>query len=93
VGKSDGLKRASSEGLLELVAKARYCIQADTSRKALRGHLPFITINETPLAPNIGPVEIHYREAGSGTTLVFLHGGWGYEVFPFDRYSGRSNAR
>jgi pimeloyl-ACP methyl ester carboxylesterase len=37
------------------------------------------------LAPDIYPVEIHYRESGSGTPLVFLHGGWGYEIYPFDR--------
>jgi pimeloyl-ACP methyl ester carboxylesterase len=28
---------------------------------------------------------IYYRDAGAGTPLVFLHGGWGYEVYPFDR--------
>lgn len=28
---------------------------------------------------------IYYREVGSGEPLVFLHGGWGYEVYPFDR--------
>ena len=48
-------------------------------------HLPFVTIEESPLAPDISPVEIHYREAGSGSPLVFLHGGWGYEIYPFDR--------
>jgi haloalkane dehalogenase len=32
-----------------------------------------------------GPVRIYYREAGAGIPLVFLHGGWGYEVYPFDR--------
>jgi pimeloyl-ACP methyl ester carboxylesterase len=37
------------------------------------------------LAPSLSPVEIHYRESGSGTPIVFLHGGWGYEVYPFDR--------
>jgi len=31
-----------------------------------------------------GPSRIYYREAGVGTPLVFLHGGWGYEVYPFD---------
>ena len=46
--------------------------------------MPFVTIDESPLAPNAGPVEIHYREAGSGSPLVFLHGGWGYKVYPFD---------
>jgi len=49
------------------------------------GHLPFVTIDEPPLAPDISPVEIHYGEAGSGSPLVFLHGGWGYEIYPFDR--------
>ena len=29
--------------------------------------------------------KIYYREAGRGVPLVFLHGGWGYEVYPFDR--------
>ena len=47
--------------------------------------MPFVTIEESPLAPDISPVEIHYREAGSGPPLVFLHGGWGYEIYPFDR--------
>ena len=47
--------------------------------------LPFVTINESPLAPEISPIEIHYRETGSGSPLVFLHGGWGYEIYPFDR--------
>jgi pimeloyl-ACP methyl ester carboxylesterase len=47
--------------------------------------LPFITLNQSPLAPNDGSVEIHYRDSGCGSTLVFLHGGWGYEVYPFDR--------
>jgi pimeloyl-ACP methyl ester carboxylesterase len=46
--------------------------------------VPFTTINESPLVPGNGPVTIHYREAGSGQPLVFLHGGWGYEVYPFD---------
>jgi pimeloyl-ACP methyl ester carboxylesterase len=40
-----------------------------------------------------GPARLYYREFGSGTPLLFLHGGWGYEVYPFDRgvaeFSGR----
>jgi 3-oxoadipate enol-lactonase len=32
-----------------------------------------------------GPARIYYREAGAGIPLVFLHGGWGYEVYPFER--------
>ena len=47
--------------------------------------MPFVTINESPLAPDINSVSIHYRESGSGTPVVFLHGGWGYEIYPFDR--------
>jgi pimeloyl-ACP methyl ester carboxylesterase len=47
--------------------------------------VPLITIHESPLAPDISPVEIHYRESGLGRPLVFLHGGWGYEIYPFDR--------
>jgi pimeloyl-ACP methyl ester carboxylesterase len=47
--------------------------------------LPFIRIDESPLAPERDPVEIHYRETGSGAPLLFLHGGWGYQIYPFDR--------
>jgi pimeloyl-ACP methyl ester carboxylesterase len=32
-----------------------------------------------------GAARIYYRDAGAGVPLVFLHGGWGYEVYPFDR--------
>ena len=32
-----------------------------------------------------GPARIYYRDAGAGVPLLFLHGGWGYEVYPFDR--------
>ena len=28
---------------------------------------------------------VYYREYGSGEPLVFLHGGWGYEIYPLDR--------
>ena len=33
----------------------------------------------------MSPVRIHYRDAGAGPPIVILHGGWGYEVYPFDR--------
>lgn len=47
--------------------------------------LPTVTLDESPLA-NRENVTLHYREAGSGTVpLLFLHGGWGYEIYPFDR--------
>ncbi len=32
-----------------------------------------------------GPTEIHYRRFGSGRPLVFLHGGWGYEIYPLSQ--------
>ena len=47
--------------------------------------MPFVTIDESPLAMGVRPIEIHYRETGFGAPLVFLHGGWGYEIYPFDR--------
>jgi pimeloyl-ACP methyl ester carboxylesterase len=40
-----------------------------------------------------GPARIHYREAGAGPPLLFLHGGWGYEVYPFDRQSAALSGR
>ena len=39
---------------------------------------------KTAFAQIPGPATIHYREAGAGPPLVFLHSGWGYEVYPFD---------
>jgi pimeloyl-ACP methyl ester carboxylesterase len=47
--------------------------------------LPFLTLAHSPLAG--GPAEIYYRDFGSGTSgapLVFLHGGWGYGIYPID---------
>ena len=47
--------------------------------------MPHISIERSPLVPGRSPVDIHYRHWGTGTPLVFLHGGWGYQVYPFDR--------
>jgi len=47
--------------------------------------MPSIELPSSPHAPGIRPVTIHYREHGQGSLLLFLHGGWGYEVYPFDR--------
>ena len=44
-----------------------------------------VTLSHSRHAPNVSPVSIHYREAGRGTPLVFLHGGWGYGAYPIDR--------
>jgi pimeloyl-ACP methyl ester carboxylesterase len=51
----------------------------------LRGAVALIQIEESPLAPGISPVQLYYREDGAGFPLVFLHGGWGYEIYPFNR--------
>jgi pimeloyl-ACP methyl ester carboxylesterase len=45
--------------------------------------MPFVTV-ESPLATG-DRTRIYYRESGTGDPLIFLHGGWGYAVYPFDR--------
>jgi pimeloyl-ACP methyl ester carboxylesterase len=47
--------------------------------------VPTIELHHSPHAPDVSPVTIHYREFGRGKPLVFLHGGWGHGVYPFDR--------
>lgn len=47
--------------------------------------MPTVELLHSPHAPDLSPVTFYYRELGSGHPLVFLHGGWGYEVYPFDR--------
>jgi len=51
--------------------------------------VPFVTLGGSPLAPGVSPVRIHYRVGrlpeGSRSPIVFLHSGWGYEIYPFDR--------
>ena len=47
--------------------------------------MPYIEIASSALAPAISPVRVFYREAGAGDPIVILHGGWGYEIYPFDR--------
>lgn len=44
-----------------------------------------IELSASPHAPGIQPVTIYYREYGTGKPLVFLHSGWGYAVYPFER--------
>ncbi len=44
-----------------------------------------VLLNSSPLAPGASPVRIHYRDVGDGPPIVILHGGWGYDVYPFDR--------
>jgi pimeloyl-ACP methyl ester carboxylesterase len=42
----------------------------------------FLDIAHSPLAQ--GPARIRYRAFGDGVPLVFLHGGWGYSIYPLD---------
>lgn len=46
--------------------------------------MPKIELRASPHAPGVRPVAMHYREFGRGQPLIFLHGGWGYGVYPFD---------
>lgn len=45
----------------------------------------FVTLAASPLADGATPVRIRYRDVGAGAPLVVLHGGWGYDIYPFDR--------
>jgi pimeloyl-ACP methyl ester carboxylesterase len=45
----------------------------------------FVHLEASPLAPGTSRVPIYVRDAGRGQPLVFLHGGWGYSIYPFDR--------
>ncbi len=53
----------------------------------------YVDLHTSPLAPDRSPVRIRYREAGSGPSMLFLHGGWGYEFYPFDRQVSGLEAR
>jgi 3-oxoadipate enol-lactonase len=44
----------------------------------------FVSLDSSPLAPGRSAVRIRVREFGSGDALMFLHGGWGYAIYPFD---------
>ncbi len=43
-----------------------------------------VAIPASPVAPGRSPAEVHVREAGAGPAVVLLHGGWGWEAYPFD---------
>ena len=43
-----------------------------------------VAIPASPVAPERSPAEIRVREAGAGPAVVLLHGGWGWEAYPFD---------
>jgi 3-oxoadipate enol-lactonase len=45
-----------------------------------------VDLPASPLLPGVSPVRIRYRDIGNGAPLVVLHGGWGYEVYPFNQH-------
>lgn len=49
--------------------------------------MDFVAVARTPLAPHLAPARIAYRNfpGGPAAPLVVLHGGWGYDMYPFDR--------
>jgi pimeloyl-ACP methyl ester carboxylesterase len=47
--------------------------------------MSFLDIPASAIAPGRSPARVHVREAGAGDrAVVILHGGWGYEAYPFD---------
>ena len=54
-----------------------------------------IALAHSPLAPGRSPAQIRVRESGAASdrTVVFLHSGWGYEIYPFDRAASALAAR
>ena len=55
--------------------------------------MPCSSLQSSPLVPGISPVSIHYRDEGTGAPLLFLHGGWGYEMYPFNRQTDALSER
>jgi pimeloyl-ACP methyl ester carboxylesterase len=47
--------------------------------------VPYLDLASSALAPGVSPVRVYYRDAGAGPPIVILHGGWGYEIYPFER--------
>ncbi len=43
-----------------------------------------VDIPASPMAPSRSPAGILVRQAGAGPAVVLLHGGWGWEAYPFD---------
>jgi pimeloyl-ACP methyl ester carboxylesterase len=47
--------------------------------------VPYSYLTTSPSLPGVSPAKIYYRDEGDGIPLVFLHGGWGYGIYPFNR--------
>lgn len=63
------------------------------TRRATDHGVPFVQIAGSPLLPEIHLIDLFYRDIrrdkedaaqGTATPLLILHGGWGYEFYPFD---------
>jgi pimeloyl-ACP methyl ester carboxylesterase len=46
--------------------------------------VPVVHLARSPLAPDREGLDVYYRDVGAGFPIVLLHGGWGYEFYPFD---------
>jgi len=44
-----------------------------------------VDLAASPSLPGQSPVRLYCRDIGEGAPLLVLHGGWGYEAYPFDR--------
>lgn len=47
-----------------------------------------LELASSPMAPGVSPVHVAYSDRGTGSPLVFLHGGWGYAFYPVQRPEG-----
>jgi pimeloyl-ACP methyl ester carboxylesterase len=43
-----------------------------------------VLLSRSPVAPGRSPVRVALRDEGAGPALVLLHGGFGYEAYPWD---------
>ncbi len=43
-----------------------------------------LSLPASPVAPSRAPAELLVRKGGAGPAVVLLHGGWGWEAYPFD---------
>jgi len=46
--------------------------------------MPFALLPRCPVSGDGRPARVHYRERGAGPAVLLLHGGWGYQAYPFD---------
>lgn len=53
----------------------------------------FAQINSSAFIPGKNPVRIHYRDKGQGAPMLFLHGAWGYGLYPFSKQIRRFGRR